>query len=54
MNSQPTETKEELADDITPAEIEKLKAEKKNAGATSCKVVTENDQRFLVCQWPAL
>ena len=54
MNSQPAETTEELADDITPEEIEKLKAEPTQEGATSCEVVTENDKRFLVCQWPPL
>ena len=47
-------TKEELADEITPEEIQQLIDEKKAAGATSCEVVTENNKRFLVCQWPPL
>ncbi len=54
MNSQPTETREPLADEITPAQIQQLIDEKEEAGATSCEVVTENNQRFLVCQWPPL
>ena len=53
MNSKPAETRAELADEITEADIQKLTAEKKEEAAT-CKVVTENDKRFLVCQWPAL
>ncbi len=54
MKSQPTETREALADDITAAQIEQLIAERKLDGTTSCKVVTENETRFLVCQWPLL
>lgn len=55
MNSQPAETKEELADDITEEEIKRLKTERiQDDGATSCEVVTENNQRFLVCQYPPL
>ncbi len=53
MNSKPAETKEPLADNITPEEIEKLKAERTREGA-ACRVVTENNKRFLVCQWPPL
>ena len=54
MNSKPAETKEPLADDITAADIQKLIDERNQEGATSCEVVTENNQRFLVCQWPPL
>ncbi len=54
MKSQPTETKEQLADDITAEQIERLIAERKLDGTTSCEVVTEKEKRFLVCQWPLL
>ena len=54
MNSQPAETKEPLADDLTPAQIQALITERKSSGATSCQVVTENNKRVLVCQWPPL
>ena len=54
MSSQQAKTKEELPDEITPEQIQALIAEKKAAGATSCEVVTENNKRFLVCQWPPL
>lgn len=43
-----------LADDITQALIEQLIDDEQSEGATSCEVVTENNQRFLVCQWPPL
>ena len=52
MNSQPAETREELADDITPEQIQQLIAEEEQEGATNCEVVTENGKRFIVCQWP--
>ena len=52
MNSQSADTKDELADDITEAEIEKLIAEAIEDGATGCEVVTENNKRFLVCHYP--
>ena len=54
MSSQPAETKEPLAEGITAEEIEKLIAERKEQGASSCEVVMENNERFLVCQWPPL
>lgn len=54
MNSEPVETKEPLSDEITPEQIQALIAERRNAGATSCVLVAESDQRFLVCQWPPL
>jgi hypothetical protein len=52
MGGQPTTTKEPLAQGITDEQVAKLIAERKGVGATDCKVVTENNQRFLVCQWP--
>lgn len=52
MSAEPTPTKEPLDDGLTPEQIQKLIDERKGAGATSCKVVTENKKRFLVCQWP--
>ncbi len=54
MNSQPAETKEPLAANITSAQIQQLIDERKGTGATSCEVVTENGERFLVCQYPPL
>ena len=54
MNPQTRETRESLADDITPEQIQELIAERTGTGATSCEVVTENNQRFLVCQYPPL
>jgi hypothetical protein len=54
MSSEPVVTKEPLADGITFEQIQALIAERQSAGATSCNVVTENNQRFLVCQWPPL
>lgn len=54
MNSQPAETREPLADDLTAADIQNLIAERKGEGATSCEVVTEGNDRVLVCQWPPL
>ncbi len=54
MNAKTTETREPLADEITPEQIKQLIAERKGTGATSCEVVTENDKRFLVCRFPPL
>ncbi len=54
MNSQPRVTRQELADDITAEQIQQLIDERTGTGATSCEVVTENNQRFLVCQYPPL
>ena len=54
MNAETTETREPLADDITLEQIEQLIEERKGTGATSCEVVTENDKRIIVCQWPPL
>ena len=54
MNAETTETREPLAADITAEQIQQLIDEKISTGATSCEVVTENDQRILVCQWPPL
>ena len=54
MKSQPTETKEPLADEITEAQIEQIIVERKGTGATRCEVVMENGERFLVCQFPPL
>ncbi len=54
MNPRTRETREPLADGITPAEIQKLIAERKGTGATSCEVVTENGNSILVCQYPPL
>ena len=52
MSVQSATTKEPLADGLTDEQIQRIIAERKSAGATSCKVVTEGNQRFLVCQWP--
>ena len=54
MPSQHATTKEELSADITDAEIQQLIAERIEDGAAGCEVVTENNQRFLVCQYPPL
>ncbi len=54
MNPQSRETREPLADDITEAQIQQLIDKRTGTGAASCEVVTENDQRILVCQWPPL
>ncbi len=54
MNAETTETREPLADDITPEQIKQLIDERKGTGATSCEVVTENNKRILVCQYPPL
>ncbi len=54
MNSQPRVTRQELADDITAEQIQQLINERKDTGATSCEAVTEDNKRFLVCQWPPL
>lgn len=54
MNPEPTVTKEPLADDLTPAEIQALIDERIGAGATSCQAVTENGEKLLVCHWPPL
>ena len=54
MNSQSRETREALTDDITPEQIQQLIDERVGTGATSCEVVTENNQRILVCQFPPL
>ncbi len=54
MNPQPRKTREPLADDITTEQIQQLIDERKGTGATSCEVVTENGERFLVCQYPPL
>jgi hypothetical protein len=52
VSAQPTTTKEPLAKELTDEQIRQLIDERKTAGATSCQVVTETNQRFLVCQWP--
>ena len=54
MSSKSAETEESLADGITSAEIKAAIAERKTKGATSCKVVTKNGKKFLVCKWPPL
>lgn len=54
MSSQPAEVKQPLHEDITEEEIQKLIAEKERNGAKNCRVITENDQRFLVCVFPPL
>ncbi len=54
MNPQSRETREPLADDITTEQIQQLINERKDTGATSCEAVTEDNKRFLVCQWPPL
>ena len=54
MVGQNVKTKELLPREITPEQLQKLIAEKKRVGAASCQVVTEGDQRFLVCEFPPL
>ena len=54
MNAEPRVTRQPLADDITEAQIQQLIDERTGTGATSCEVVTENNQRVLVCQYPPL
>ena len=54
MSSKSTETREDLANDITSKQIKQLIDERKATGATSCKVVTVKGQRILVCQYPPL
>jgi hypothetical protein len=53
MSIQPKPIKE-LIDGLTDTEIQRLIKERMDAGATSCKVVTEGNQQFLVTQWPPL
>lgn len=52
MNGGTTTIKRPLADGITEKEIAKLKAECAEENAVSCEVVTENNKRYLVCEWP--
>lgn len=52
MNADSTSSKEPLSDSLTQTDIQNLIDERRAQGATSCEVVTENGQRFLVCQWP--
>ena len=54
MAGQAVTTKEPLAPEITDEQLQKLIKEKKRVGAASCQVVTEGDQRFLVCEFPPL
>ena len=54
MSANSMTTTEELAPDLTPAQIQLLIAERKRVGATNCTVVTEDGQRLLVCEWPPL
>ena len=53
MVSQTAQTKQPISDDITDEQIQQLIDERGRLGAT-CKVVKENNQRFLVCEWPPL
>jgi hypothetical protein len=52
--SESVDTKEPLAAGIREEQIGRLIAEKKRNGATECKVVTEDGQRFLICRFPPL
>jgi hypothetical protein len=54
MNGKPMTTREELAKELTQAQIQECIAERKAVGATSCIVVTENGEQFLVSEWPPL
>lgn len=53
MNTQPKPIKEQI-DDLTDEEIKQLIAERKEEGATSCVVVTEDGHKYLVTQYPPL
>ncbi len=39
-------------DEVQGEQIQKIIAEHLSVGAISCEVVKEDNQRFLVCQWP--
>ena len=52
MSAQPVTTKELLDEGLTEEQIQQLISERLGVGATSCEVVIENNQKFLVCQWP--
>jgi hypothetical protein len=52
--SQGFDEKAELPQGITDAQLQKLIAEKRRAGATSCEVVKEGGTQFLVCHFPPL
>lgn len=54
MAGQAATTKEPLAPEITDEQLQKLIKEKKRVGATSCRVITEKGERFLVCEFPPL
>ena len=53
MSAQRTTTKQPLAKELTDEQIQQLIDEYKADGATTCKVVTETNQPFLVCEWPS-
>jgi hypothetical protein len=52
MTEKPTTTEQPLAHDLTEQDIQRLIRAREREGAT-CKVVTKNNRRFLVCQWPS-
>ena len=43
-----------LIDGLTDEEIQRLKDERIEEGATSCEVVTEGDHKYLVTQYPSV
>jgi hypothetical protein len=47
-----TTTKEPI-DELTDAQVQKLIAERKEEGGI-CKEVTEDGEKFLMCQWPSV
>jgi len=51
MNTQPKPIKR-LIDGLTEEEIQRLKDERIEEGATSCEVVTEGGHKYLVTQYP--
>lgn len=53
QSKQPKPIKEPI-DELTDAQVQKLIAMRKKAGATSCEVVTEGGKKFLVTQYPPL
>lgn len=49
----PTVTRAEIASNVTDAELRQLIQDKKDEGATDCRVEIQGGKRFLVVTWPA-
>jgi hypothetical protein len=52
--SEPVTTREPLTNDVTDAQIQRLIAERKSAGAVDVVVESRGNQRVLVATWPRL